>query len=150
MRVPFHLRLNSDSAYVPLKREDDAGLIPEITLVIVAMSEGVAKAREYLINFCYPNGDGLVNRDVETPSNEKVKGVIARAFRDDAFRTILNQIPGNIRMGAAKHGFQKWPCGVRNLNTEPTLYVDRLAWTLPVQGGVGHIAALTEKSKCLV
>jgi hypothetical protein len=108
MRVPFYLRLNSGCAYAPLKREDDAGLIPEIALVIVAMCEGVAETREYVINFCYANGDGVVNRDVGTPSNDKVKGVIARAFRDDAFRKILNQIPGNIRTGAAKHGFQKW------------------------------------------
>ena len=72
------------------------------------MCEGIAETREYVINSCHANGDRFVNWDVGTPSNDKVKGVIARAFRDDALRTILNQIPGNIRMGAAKHGFQKW------------------------------------------
>ena len=75
MRVPFHLRVNSGSAHAALKQENDAGLIPEIALVIVAMCEGVADTREYA------NGHGFVNRDVETSSNDKVKGVCSGVSR---------------------------------------------------------------------
>lgn len=61
-----------------LEPENDARVVAEVALVVVAASKTVAKASQKKINLRRPNGDRFAQRDVESSTNDEIKGIVAR------------------------------------------------------------------------
>ena len=65
------------SSSPPLKTELYSSLVPEVALVIVALREVIAKASQKILKLRWPDGDVFVHGNVDTSTNEEIKGVIA-------------------------------------------------------------------------
>jgi hypothetical protein len=56
----------------------NAGLIPEVALVLVSGSEAIAKPGEHVVNLHGPEGDGVRKRNVEAATEHKVECIVDR------------------------------------------------------------------------
>lgn len=62
-----------------LETENDASVVPEIALVIVAAGKAVPKPGEDVIKFRRPNGDGFAQWDIDSSPNDEIPCIVARS-----------------------------------------------------------------------
>jgi hypothetical protein len=67
-----------------LEAENDACVVPEVALVIIATRKGVAEPSQHEINLCRSDGNGFAQGDVDSPTNDEIKSVVARVTRSRA------------------------------------------------------------------
>src|SRR5690348_5579842 len=95
-----------------LEPDHHAAVIAEVTLVVVAPSEGVAEPGQHKIKLCRPDGKVLGQGDIETSTNHKIPGIVARVVLAAARAArqglaSAEQAMVGIGVGAAEEGFDK-------------------------------------------
>ena len=89
-----------------LEPENDARVVAEVALVVVASGKVVAEASQNKVNFRRPNGDGFGQGYVESSTNDEIKGIVARGMRADASSLASGkEIAVTVRMSTAKQRF---------------------------------------------
>ena len=63
----------------------NAGLIPEVALVLVYGSEAIAKTGQHVVHLYRPEGDAVRKRNVEAVTEHKVECIVARVIDDASF-----------------------------------------------------------------
>jgi hypothetical protein len=81
-------------------------LIPEVTLVLISLSESVAKPSEHVVGLHRAEGDGMRERNVDAAAEHEVKCVVARIV-DDAGRKLPAEVAIEARMRATKQMLQQ-------------------------------------------
>ena len=91
-----------------LEPENDARVVAEVALVVVAFGKIVAEASQKKVNLRRPNSDGFAQGDVEPSANEEIKGIVARGVRTSAISLAgLEEIAVTVRMSTAKQRFHE-------------------------------------------
>ena len=95
------------------EREVDTGGIAQI--VLVAAGEGIAKPSQQVVDFAWPDGDGLVNRDVHAATNAMAKASPVGAFEKlqvpgSGWQICLNALPYTLECAAPN---SRWPKGCK-------------------------------------
>ena len=91
---------NNDSQ---LEAENDACVVPEVALVVIARGEGAVEAGQHEIKLCRSDGNGFGQRDVDSSTNDEIKSIVARACNSRAAGLAsLEQVSVNIRVGSAE------------------------------------------------
>ena len=65
---------NNDSQ---LEAKNDASVVPEVALVVIAASKGVAKPSQHEIKLHRSDGNGFAQGDVESSANHEIPRIIA-------------------------------------------------------------------------
>src|ERR1700740_1531693 len=91
-----------------LKPEDNASVVAEITLIIIAAAKPVPKPRQHIVDLGSPDSDRFCQRYVQTSADHETPGVIAGTqARGAAGLAGLPQIAVSIGMGAPEKRFDK-------------------------------------------
>jgi len=67
-------------AVVELKAELNACLVSEVALIVVSMSESIAKASKQIIKFNRADRNLWGHRNIEASANNEIEGIVARRF----------------------------------------------------------------------
>ena len=61
-----------------LEAKNDASVVPEVALVVIASRKGVAEPSQHEIKLRRPDGDGFAQWDVDASANDEIKSIVAR------------------------------------------------------------------------
>jgi hypothetical protein len=106
----LHSPIESVLLLAQLEPESNASLVPEVTLIVVTMRKGIAKAGQHVVKLHWPDGDVFVDRYVDTSANDEIKRIVARrlAGHDTALNSaILVKIPVKIAVSSSEKSFSK-------------------------------------------
>src|SRR5271156_2748807 len=84
-----------------LEAKYDASLYAEIALIVVTARERIAEARENVVGFHRPDGDGFSDRNVHAATDDEIKRIVRG--RTDATAAHIANVYVCVGMGAAKH-----------------------------------------------
>jgi hypothetical protein len=102
------IRSKESSKCLLLEPENDATLVAEITLVLVAVCESIVKASEHEIELCRPDSNRFGHWNIDASTQDEGEGIIAWIRRTSARALAsLCQICESIGMGTAEHRFYK-------------------------------------------
>ena len=93
------------------KTELNTGLVPKITLIVVAMRKVIAKAAQRIIKLCWTDSDVLAHRNVDASTDDEIKGVVARRLAGDKaakYGAVPVKISIKIAVRSAEQGLNEW------------------------------------------
>jgi hypothetical protein len=105
------LKKNVSILFLLLPPDHNAAVVTKIALVVVALGKIIAESGQHKINLHRPDGEVVVQGDIQTPANYEIECIVARCVRGGAstrvHAEVMEDIVVGIRVGAAKERFHK-------------------------------------------
>ena len=86
--------------------KDNTAVVAKIALILIALSETIAEAGQHIINLHRPDRNVSADRNINSPTNDEIKSVVAWIGRCAAGSLAgFEEVLIRIGMRSTKHGF---------------------------------------------
>ena len=97
---------NDDCCCSQLEPENNASVVTEVALVLIALGKVIAEASQHKIKLRRPDREVVANGNIEAPANDEIESIIGRGMRGGAstraHANVMEEIVVSIGVGPSK------------------------------------------------
>jgi hypothetical protein len=93
---------------IGLESKLNASLVPEVALIVIFRSEGIAKTSQQIVKLNGSNRDSRGERNIENSADDEVKRIVAGRFANASPASIIIEISIKIAVCSTEQGLCKW------------------------------------------